>query len=53
MSTNMPAQQIHTVDKIMAGTATFLNCAMWNTLADEATIKPPAESPTKNMKHVM
>ncbi len=53
MSTNMPAQQMHTVDRMMAGTATFLNCAMWNTDAEEATISPPADRPTKNMKQVM
>ena len=53
MSTNMPAQQMHTVDRMTAGSATFLYCATWNTLADEATMSPPAESPTKNMNIVM
>ncbi len=53
MSTNMPAQQMHTVDRMTAGSATFLYSATWNTLADEATMRPPADRPTKNMKHVM
>ena len=53
MSTNMPAQQMHTVEQMMAGSATFLYSAIWNTLAELATIKPPAERPTKNMKHAM
>ena len=49
----MPAQQMHTVDRMTAGSATFLYSATWNTLADEATMRPPADRPTKNMKHVM
>ena len=53
MSTNMPAAQMHTVERMMAGSATALNFVIWNTLAEEATIRPPAESPTKNMKLVM
>ena len=53
ISTNMPAQQMHTVDRTTAGSATFLYSATWNTLADEATMRPPADRPTKNMKHVM
>ena len=53
MSTNMPAQQMHTVDRMTAGSATFLYSTTWNTLADEATMRPPADRPTKNMKHVM
>ena len=38
---------------MMAGSATALNFVIWNTLAEEATIRPPAESPTKNMNMVM
>ena len=50
---NAPAQQMHAVDVITAGIATFLKDSMRNTWAEEATIKPPAESPTKNMKQVI
>ena len=40
-------------DTADAGSATFLYCATWNTLADEATMRPPAERPTKNMNMAM
>ena len=53
MRTNMPAKQMHTVDRMIAGMATALKRLMWKTLAEEATIRPPAESPTKNMNMVM
>ncbi len=53
MSTNMPARQMHTVDRITAGMATCLNALMWKTLAEEATMRPPADRPTKNMNMVM
>ena len=53
MRMNMPAQQMHTVESTTAGRATFLYCATWNTLADEATMRPPAERPTKNMNMAM
>ena len=53
MSTNIPAQQMHTVEQMTAGSATFLYSATWKTLAEEATMRPPADRPTKNMKHVM
>ena len=49
----MPARQMHTVDRIIAGMATALKRLMWKTLTEEATIRPPAESPTKNMNMVM
>ena len=44
---------MHTVDRMTAGIATFLYSATWNTLADEATIRPPADKPTKNMNMVI
>ena len=53
MSTNMPARQMHTVERMTAGSATFLYSFTWKTDAEEATMRPPAESPTKNMKQVM
>ena len=53
MRTNIPARQMHTVDRMIAGIATALKRLMRNTLAEEATIRPPAESPTKNMNMVM
>ena len=49
----MPARQMHTVDRMIAGMATALKRLMWKTLAEDATIRPPAESPTKNMNMVM
>ena len=53
ISTNIPAQQMHTVDRMMAGIATFLYFSMWNTDAELATIRPPADRPTKNMNMAM
>ena len=53
ISTNMPARQMLTVDTITAGSATFLKALMLNTWAELATIRPPAESPTKNMNMMM
>ena len=50
---NMPARQMHTVDRMIAGMATALKRLMRKTLAEEATIRPPAESPTKNINMVM
>ena len=50
---NAPAQQMHTVEVMTAGMATRLNDSIWNTCAELATIRPPADRPTKNMKHVM
>ena len=42
------------VDDVMtAGTDTRLNDSMPNTCAELATIRPPADRPTKNMKHVI
>ena len=49
----MPAQQMHTVEQMTAGIATFLKLSMPNTCAELATIRPPAESPTKNMNMAM
>ena len=49
----MPARQMHTVEQITAGSATFLYSAIWNTLAELATIRPPADRPTKSMKQVI
>ena len=51
--TSRPAQQMHTVDMHTAGSATFLNSVTWKIDADEATIKPPADKPTKNMNAAM
>ena len=48
--TSRPAQQMHTVDTHTAGSATFLNSVTWKIDADEATIKPPADKPTKNTR---
>ena len=53
MRTNMPAQQMHTVDRMTAGSATFLYSAMWKMLAEDATMRPPAERPTNSMNIVM
>ncbi len=49
----MPATQMQAVDRMTAGMATALNLFTWNTLAELATIRPPAESPTKNMNMMM
>ena len=51
-STQMPAQQMHTSDKMTAGSATALYFLMPKIEADEATMRPPADRPTKNMKQV-
>ena len=51
-STQMPAQQMHTSDRITAGSATTLYFLIPKMEAEEATIRPPADRPTKNMKHV-
>ena len=51
--TKAPARQMHTVEVITAGRATGLNFSMLNTWAEDATIKPPADRPTKNMNAVM
>ena len=53
MSTNAPAQQMHTMDVMTAGTDTRLNDSMPNTCAELATIRPPADRPTKNMNAMM
>ena len=51
-STHTPAQQMHVSDRMTAGSATALYFLMPKMEADEATMRPPAESPTKNMKQV-
>ena len=43
---------MHTSDKMTAGSATALYFLMPKMEAEEATIRPPADRPTKNMKHV-
>ena len=48
-----PATIIQTVERIVAGFATTLNDGILNTVADEDTINPPADSPTKNINIVM
>ena len=50
---NAPAHRMHTVEVMTAGMDTRLNDSMPNTCAELATIRPPADRPTKNMKHVM
>ena len=45
--------QMQMSDTRMAGSATFLYSATWKMDADDATIRPPADSPTKNMKQAM
>lgn len=51
--TNAAATQMHTVDMMTAGSATFLKRSMPNTWAELATIRPPADRPTKVMKATM
>ena len=53
MRTNAPARQMHTVDTMTAGRATFLYSVTWKMEADDATIRPPADRPTRNMKQAM
>ena len=49
----MPATIIQTVERIVAGFATTLNDGILKTVADEDTINPPADRPTKNINIVM
>src|SRR4051794_34306085 len=48
-----PATIIHTVERIVAGFATTLNAGILNTVADDETIRPPADRPTKNINIVI
>ena len=52
-STNMPATQMQAGDTMTAGIEILLKLSMPNTCAELATIKPPADKPTKNMKQVI
>ena len=47
------ARQMLTVETTTAGSATFLKRSMLNTCAELATIRPPADRPTKNMNRMM
>ena len=48
-----PATTIQTVDRIVAGFATTLKDGILNTVAEEETINPPADSPTKNINIII
>lgn len=50
---NKTASMIHTVERIVAGLATFLNDGILNTVADDETISPPADKPTKKTNIVI